>query len=156
MQECKKSIKVGNLQQLCSDPITDLHRSQGHVFLLGELEGGGKKSKRLMVEPCTRCRAGESQQTSSNISEADIVTFLLQEVPVRTSAGGIQCGDKDTGSSGLVAERFDLLVLWLQDFRERNFNPCFNQSFPQSSSEFISIRLETYAGGAQPHALAWG
>lgn len=45
MQECKKSIKVGNLQQLCSDPITDLPRSQGHVFLLGELEGGEKKQE---------------------------------------------------------------------------------------------------------------
>lgn len=45
MQECKKSIKVGNLQQLCCGPITDLHRSQGRVFLLGELEGGEKKQE---------------------------------------------------------------------------------------------------------------
>lgn len=114
-----------------------------------------KKSKRLMVDSCTRCRAGESQQTSSNISKVDIVTFAGGSA-CEDFSRRIQCGDKDTGSSGLMAERFDLLVLWLQDFRERKFNPCFNQSFPQSSSEFISIRLETHAGGVQPHILVWG
>lgn len=155
MQEWKKSIKVGNLQQLCSDPITDLHRSQGHVLRLAELEGGEKKQEidgGIMYSlPCRWVTADFFKHLRGWHRD-----LLLQEVPVRTSAGGSSAVAKIQGARGLMAERFDLLVLWLQHFRERKFNPCFNKSFIQSSSEFISIRLVTYAGGVQPRVLVWG
>lgn len=48
-----------------------------------------------------------------------------------------------------MVEGFDLLVLYLQDFRERKFNLCLHLT----SAKCISVRPLTYGGGVLPHIL---